>query len=115
MGKVTTHVLDTSRGTPAAGLAIEFWSLLDDAPTLIVRTTTNGDGRVDVPLFQGEPMPTGAYELRFMVGAYLAEAMPGRPPFLDVVPIRFVVADGDADYHVPLLLSPYGYSTYRGS
>jgi 5-hydroxyisourate hydrolase len=115
MGRLTTHVLDTAAGTPAAGLTIELYRL-DGGETRIAAMTTNDDGRVDRPLLEGEAMAAGVYELRFHAGAYLAgrHDLPS-PPFLDVVPIRFGIAATEAHYHVPLLLSPYGYSTYRGS
>jgi 5-hydroxyisourate hydrolase len=120
---LTTHVLDTAHGRPAAGLALELWSL-DGTPEMIKAAVTNGDGRVDAPLLEGEDFKlegedfkAGVYELRFHAGAYLEAAgvtVP-EPAFLDVVPIRFGISDETAHYHVPLLLSPYGYATYRGS
>lgn len=115
MGRLTTHVLDTSTGRPAGGLTIElFRSGRDEA---VLTATTNSDGRLDSPLLEGAPLTPGAYELRFHVADYFRGAgvtLPD-PPFLDVVPIRFGIADATAHYHVPLLISPYGYSTYRGS
>lgn len=116
MGKLTTHVLDTARGKPAAALAIELWSQ-GEKPMLIGRFRTNADGRVDRPLLDGEAFRTGSYELRFFVGDYFTKAgvETAEPAFLDVVPIRFGISDESQHYHVPLLLSPYGYSTYRGS
>ncbi len=113
MGRLTTHVLDTSLGKPAAGLAIELWQ--DDS--LVVKVATNGDGRVDAALLEGASFKTGVYELRFHAGDYLRAngIKTPEPAFLDVIPIRFGVADAKQHYHVPLLLSPYGYSTYRGS
>lgn len=115
MGRLTTHVLDTALGRPAAGLGIELFRLGVEAERLAV-ATTNADGRVDAPLIEGAAFVAGVYELRFHTGAYLraSGALP-EPPFLDVIPIRFGVASPDGHYHVPLLLSPYGYSTYRGS
>jgi 5-hydroxyisourate hydrolase len=116
LGRLTTHVLDTAHGRPAAGLALELWSL-DGTPEMIKAAVTNGDGRVDAPLLEGEDFKAGVYELRFHAGAYLEAAgvtVP-EPAFLDVVPIRFGISDETAHYHVPLLLSPYGYATYRGS
>jgi 5-hydroxyisourate hydrolase len=116
MGRLTTHVLDCSAGRPAAGLRIELWSL-DGDPSLTGTVATNADGRADAPLLQGENFRPGQYELRFHAGRYLREAghiLPD-PPFLDIVPIRFGISDASQHYHVPLLLSPYGYSTYRGS
>jgi 5-hydroxyisourate hydrolase len=116
MGRLTTHVLDLVSGKPAAGLAIELWRC-DTAPTLIKQVTTNDDGRVSAPLLEGEALAIGVYELRFQAGDYLrrTHAVLGEPAFLDVIPIRFGVADAGQHYHVPLLLSTYGYSTYRGS
>lgn len=116
MGRLTTHVLDTATGKPAAGLTIELYRL-GSVPERLTVATTNADGRVDAPLLEGDAFAAGAYELRFHAGDYLrkaAVALPN-PPFLDIIPIRFGVADANAHYHVPLLLSPYGYSTYRGS
>jgi len=120
MGRLTTHVLDTARGGPAQGLALSLWRARADAPDTferIVTATTNDDGRVDRPLLEGDDFWPGTYELRFEAGAYLrarGTALPD-PPFLDVIPIRFGIAEAEAHYHVPLLLSPFGYSTYRGS
>ena len=115
MGRLTTHVLDTASGRPAAGLTIELYRL---GPTneRLVTVKTNADGRVDRPLLEGAAFAAGVYELRFHAGDYLrANARLPEPPFLDVVPIRFGVAEAGEHYHVPLLLSPFGYSTYRGS
>jgi 5-hydroxyisourate hydrolase len=116
MGRLTTHILDTALGRPAKGLKIELWSL-DGGPSLLKTVTSNQDGRVDAPLLDGEELKTGQYELRFHVGAYLkATGAPvSDPPFLDVIPLRFGIANKSEHYHVPLLLSPYGYSTYRGN
>jgi 5-hydroxyisourate hydrolase len=108
MNSLTTHVLDTMRGIPAAGMKIELWSL--DQSKLIAAVATNPEGRTDAPLLASEEMKTGNYELIFFVGDYFGE---GR--FLDRVPVRFVISDGAAKYHVPLLVSPWAYSTYRGS
>ena len=118
-GRLTTHVLDTAHGRPAAGLTIELWSLgpSGDDRRLLRSTRTNADGRTDVPLLTGDELTAGVYELVFFVGAYFAEqgtATPD-PPFLDRVPVRFGIADPTAHYHVPLLASPWAYSTYRGS
>ena len=115
MGRLTTHVLDTSSGRPASGLKIELFRYGNDDPVLTV--TTNSDGRVVGPLLEGGALSTGAYELRFHIADYFRAGgtdLPD-PPFLDIVPIRFGISDADAHYHVPLLISPYGYSTYRGS
>jgi 5-hydroxyisourate hydrolase len=115
MGRLTTHVLDTASGKPAAGLTIELYRVGEPDERLAV-ATTNADGRVDRPLLEGADLTKGVYELRFHAGDYLRRsASLADPPFLDVVPIRFGVAAPDEHYHVPLLLSPYGYSTYRGS
>ena len=116
MGRLTTHVLDTMAGTPAAGLDIELWTTGEDERRLKT-VTTNADGRVDAPLLEGDALVAGRYELRFRAGAYLrARHRVGADPlFLDEIPIRFGIADPDQHYHVPLLLSAYGYSTYRGS
>ena len=116
-GRLTTHVLDTAAGQPAAGIRIELFRLSDGSTDLLKTVTTNDDGRCDVPLLQGAELASGVYELVFHAGAYLdGETGPAEGPrFLDQVPIRFRVADTEAHYHVPLLLSPYAYSTYRGS
>ena len=117
MGQLTTHVLDTARGTPGAGIAVDLLVLDDEATAHIKSVTTNGDGRCDAPLLEGEAMSAGTYELVFHAGDYFrgrGVVLPD-PPFLDLIPIRFSIADEDAHYHVPLLLSPWSYSTYRGS
>jgi hydroxyisourate hydrolase len=109
-GHLTTHVLDVAAGRPAAGVAIELWR--DGA--LVASATTNADGRTDAPLL--DALEVGAYELRFAVGAYFAASgLASEPPFLDVVPVAFGVADAGAHHHVPLLVAPWSYSTYRGS
>ncbi|HVY18576.1 MAG TPA: hydroxyisourate hydrolase [Bauldia sp.] len=116
MGRLTTHVLDTASGKPAAGVTIELFRIGQSAERVTV-ATTNADGRVDRPLLEGEAFAAGVYELRFHAGDYLRKSgskVPD-PAFLDVVPIRFGIAAPADHYHVPLLLSPYGYSTYRGS
>lgn len=116
MGRLTTHVLDTASGKPAAGLKIELLTL-DGGAVHLKTIHTNADGRADGPILEGAAFRQGHYELRFHAGDYLRQsgiALPD-PPFLDVIPIRFGIADAGAHYHVPLLLSPYGYSTYRGS
>ena len=116
MGRLTTHVLDTSSGKPAAGLKIELWSIAAK-PELIKTVTTNQDGRVDGAILEGESLKVGTYELRFHAGDYLRNSVVilDEPAFLDLIPIRFGIANPLQHYHVPLLLSPYGYSTYRGS
>jgi len=117
MGRLTTHVLDTHGGTPAAGMRVELYRLASAGTTLLADLVTNADGRCGGPLLQGEALLAGRYELRFYVGAYfVARGLPlPEPPFLDVVPIRFGVANAAGHYHVPLLVSPWAYSTYRGS
>lgn len=115
-GRLTTHVLDTARGRPAAGLRLALYRIDDEQRAHVVSAVTNADGRCDAPLLEGAAFAPGEYELVFAAGDYLREsgAALAEPPFLDTVPIRFAIAE-DAHYHVPLLLSPYGYSTYRGS
>jgi 5-hydroxyisourate hydrolase len=105
---LTTHVLDTMRGQPAGGMTVELWSL--DRSERLKSVRTNPDGRTDAPLLAGDEMAAGNYELIFFVGDYFGERR-----FLDRVPIRFVISDAAAKYHVPLLVSPWAYSTYRGS
>ena len=116
MGRLTTHVLDTMSGTPAAGLTVELWTAGEDARRLKT-VVTNADGRADAPLLEGGELAVGRYELRFRAGAYLRarHGIGADPLFLDEIPVRFGIADPDRHYHVPLLLSAYGYSTYRGS
>ena len=116
-GYLTTHVLDTARGCPAAGLRIELYRIEAEARVLLAEMVTNADGRTDAPILPAREFRVGTYELLFFAGDYLRGAgISGEEPlFLDMVPIRFGIAEGDAHYHVPLLLSPYGYSTYRGS
>ena len=116
MGRLTTHVLDTARGCPAAGLGLALFALTP-ARRLVVEAITNADGRLDGPLLAGDDFRPGSYELVFQAGAYhRAAGVPvGDPPFLDEIVVRFQIAATDAHYHVPLLLSPYGYTTYRGS
>ena len=117
-GRLTTHVLDTASGKPARGVTVSLYALeASGARRLLKSTQTNGDGRCDAPFLSGAQMAVGAYELVFEVAAYFRAAgvALSDPPFLDVVPIRFGIADEAAHYHVPLLISPYGYSTYRGS
>lgn len=117
MGKLTTHILDTAHGRPGAGIALELYSLDGDTRRLLGRFVTNSDGRCDTPLLMGDVMTVGNYELQFHVGDYFARLDAGlpKPPFVDVVPLRFGIADSAAHYHVPLLVSPWSYSTYRGS
>lgn len=115
-GFLTTHVLDTALGVPAAGLEIVLYRLAGGQRDEIARMVTNADGRTDQPILPQDAFATGTYELEFHAGAYLdaAGVAPEDPRFLDVVPIRFGMSEA-AHYHVPLLLSPFGYSTYRGS
>ena len=117
MGRLSTHVLDTANGRPARGVAIELFAVEGEGRRSIVRTATNADGRTDAPLMAGEAFRMGTYELVFHVGAYFRGlgAAIADPPFLDLVPIRFAIAEPDGHYHVPLLVSPWSYSTYRGS
>ncbi|HXP87695.1 MAG TPA: hydroxyisourate hydrolase [Bryobacteraceae bacterium] len=117
MAELTTHVLDTARGRPAAGVPIRLYECRGDERTLIKTTETNAGGRTSGPLLAGQALRVGVYELVFGAGQYFrtqGETL-ADPPFLGEVVIRFGVADPSAHYHVPLLLSPYGYSTYRGS
>lgn len=118
-GYLTTHVLDTARGIPAQGISITLYSIIGDGRTAIAKTVTNDDGRTDSPILPKETFKTGQYELVFEVGSYLKATTlvndGDEPLFLDLIPIRFGMNDAEAHYHVPLLLSPYGYSTYRGS
>ena len=117
-GYLTTHVLDTAHGCPAVGVAIALWSISDEGDHLLLaQVTTNEDGRTDAPLLTDSGFKVGTYELVFSVGSYFAQfnqAAPN-PPFLDEIPLRFSVANSAAHYHVPLLVSPWSYSTYRGS
>ena len=115
MGRLTTHILDTAHGGPAANVGVRLFRLAA-ARTLVAETHTNDDGRTTEPLLQGEAMVSGAYELEFDIGAYFQSrgVRLADPPFLDTVVIRFAVS-ADQDYHVPLLASPWSYSTYRGS
>jgi len=120
-GRLTTHVLDTARGRPGAGIRIDLFRLESDERVLLASAVANADGRTDAPLLAGEALLPGVYELVFAVGPYFADLAAGgndpmpSVPFLDTVPVRFGVADAGAHYHVPLLVSPWAYSTYRGS
>ena len=115
-GKLTTHVLDIARGCPAGGIEIELWRM-SPTPACVTTAIANDDGRTNEPLLQGPAFKVGVYELRFALGKYFTNpAIPlPDPPFLDMVPIRFGIADPTRHYHVPLLCSPWSYSTYRGS
>lgn len=115
---LTTHVLDTARGRPAAGLRVDLFAVEPDGAGRLLKTVTiNADGRTDAPLLGEGEMKVGRYELVFHVGAYFrAAGTPVTdPPFLDEVPVRFAIAEPEAHYHVPLLVAPYSYVTYRGS
>jgi 5-hydroxyisourate hydrolase len=115
--KLSTHVLDTARGCPAQGMQIELWSLSPGKPKLLKTVRTNSDGRTDQPLLAAEELSAGQYEIVFCVGDYFVGKGDAPPQirFLDRVPVRFGIADANATYHVPLLVSPWAYSTYRGS
>jgi 5-hydroxyisourate hydrolase len=114
-GRLTTHVLDTAQGRPAAGVAIDLRRVGEHTP--IHETCTNADGRTDEPLLEGAELVPGSYELRFAIGPYFAgqPVQADDPPFLDIVPVRITIVDAGAHVHVPLLVSPWAYSTYRGS
>jgi len=117
MARLSTHVLDTAHGRPAAGVAVELYLLDGDGRTLLARTSTNRDGRCDAPLVEGAGFVAGRYELVFAAGDYFAAqgvALP-EPRFVDRVTIAFGVADPAQNYHVPLVVTPWSYSTYRGS
>jgi len=115
MGRLTTHILDTAQGRPAANVDVRLF-FVDGERRLVASTVSNGDGRTDRPLVEGDAMPGGCYELEFDIGPYFAAQgmATGEPAFLDTVVVRFSVA-ADEHYHVPLLASPWSYSTYRGS
>jgi len=119
MGKLTTHILDTANGKPASGVVIELFRLSPSlSSTRLVSATSNADGRCDVPLLEGDAFKPGVYEILFYIGDYFREAQGAslpEPPFLDTVVIRVGLADAQSHYHVPLLVSPWSYSTYRGS
>lgn len=117
MGRLSTHVLDTANGRPARGILVELFSLAGGQRRLVESRRTNADGRTDGPLLSGEAFAPGRYELVFHAGSYFREAGAALadPPFLDEIPIRFALAEPDGHYHVPLLVSPWSYSTYRGS
>ena len=116
-GFLTTHVLDTARGRPAAGMQVDLFRLNGGARDLLRSLITNDDGRTDEHILPRDEFAVGSFELVFHAGAYLDAlgTAPESPRFLDVIPIRFGISDADSHYHVPLLLSPYGFSTYRGS
>ena len=117
-GRLSTHVLDTHSGRPAAGIAVELTELSGlGASRVVARAITNNDGRTDHPLIDGRPVPIGNYELMFSVGEYFAgrQVAMSDPPFLDKIPLRFSVSDPEGHLHVPLLVTPWSYATYRGS
>ena len=117
MGRLTTHVLDTASGQPAADLQFTLFRLDGETRTALLNGRTNADGRFDKPLLEGPALLPGGYELVFAAGDYFRSRgveLP-EPPFLDLIPLRFGIADADSHYHVPLLVSPWSYSTYRGS
>jgi 2-oxo-4-hydroxy-4-carboxy-5-ureidoimidazoline decarboxylase len=116
-GRLSTHVLDTHAGRPAVGIAIELYEFAGEKAHCIDTAITNADGRTDQPLIAGRPLPIGRYELRFAVGNHFRSRgiESGDPPFLDIVPLRFSIAEPEGHYHVPLLCTPWSYSTYRGS
>ncbi len=117
-GRLTTHVLDTMRGRPGAGIRIELNAIdAGGAARPVTNAVTDADGRTEAPLLAGDALKAGRYELLFHIGEYFRRtgAATGEPPFLDVVPVRFAIADASAHYHVPLLASPWSYTTYRGS
>lgn len=117
MGRLTTHVLDTARGKPGEGIPIELMRVTGGLPKSIKAATTNSDGRCDQPLLEGADFIAGEYELRFATAEYFHRhnLSLADPPFLDTIVIRFSIADASQHYHVPLLVSPWSYSTYRGS
>ncbi|HXL83858.1 MAG TPA: hydroxyisourate hydrolase [Casimicrobiaceae bacterium] len=118
MGRLTTHVLDTARGKPGTGIALTLYRIGREGTRVeVAAAVTNADGRCDQPLLEGAAMVTGVYDLVFAVGDYLARsgAQIPDPPFVGEVVLRFGVAEPDQHYHVPLLVSPWSYSTYRGS
>ena len=116
MGRLTTHVLDTAHGCPAAEVTVSLYAEHGDIPLVVAMT--NADGRLDAPLLEGAALKAGRYKLAFEIGHYFREKgvlMPSDTSFFEVVEVSFGIADDGAHYHVPLLVSPYGYTTYRGS
>jgi 2-oxo-4-hydroxy-4-carboxy-5-ureidoimidazoline decarboxylase len=116
-GRLSTHVLDTHAGRPAAGVGIDLYEFAGERSHRIATSVTNADGRTDKPLIGDRPLPIGRYELRFAVGNHFRSRgiESGDPPFLDIVPLRFSIAEPEGHYHIPLLCTPWSYSTYRGS
>lgn len=117
MGRLTTHVLDTAHGKPGRDVKVSLYKIVDNLKVSLASTKTNADGRCDQPLLEGAALQPGVYELDFDVGAYFngLGVAQTQPPFLDVVTLRFGVADASQHYHVPLVVTPWSYSTYRGS
>ena len=117
MAGLTTHVLDVTRGAPAAGVRIELYELTPGGHSLVADVFTNADGRTDAPLIAAGEARVGRFELVFHASDYFRRlgVATSNPPFLDLIPLRFAIADAKAHYHVPLLVSPWSYSTYRGS
>ncbi|WP_040206077.1 hydroxyisourate hydrolase [Neobacillus jeddahensis] len=115
-GRLTTHVLDLSMGRPASGVLVELWQV-ESEPQFVKDSYTNKDGRLTEPLLEGDSLKQGIYEIRFHVGDYFRKlgTIHSEPAFLDCVPVRFGVSERESHYHIPLLISPGGYSTYRGS
>jgi 5-hydroxyisourate hydrolase len=118
MGRLSTHVLDTANGIPAQGIAIDLHKIHDDGSRSLIKSViTNADGRTDTPLLDDNSCKLGIYELTFKIGVYFRSKgnIPATPAFFDHVPVRFAITDEHARYHVPLVCSPWSYSTYRGS
>ena len=121
MGRITTHILDTAHGCPAQGVRLTLSRLDGETRLLVKEAVTNHDGRADAPLLEGAALTVGVYEIIFHIGAYFAQTASAGvgasagPAFLDLIPLRFGVADAGAHYHVPLLVTPWSFSTYRGS
>lgn len=117
MSRLTTHVLDTVHGRPGQHIQLSLYRIVDNQREYLLSVKTNKEGRCDAPLLEGAAFQPGIYELDFGLGSYFSALVPDlpQPPFLDVVTLRFGVADTNSHYHVPLVASPWGYSTYRGS
>ncbi|TBU88845.1 hydroxyisourate hydrolase [Phytopseudomonas dryadis] len=117
MGRLTTHILDAAHGCPGSAIRVELYRIEGEQPTLLGHQLSNQDGRCDAPLLEGEDYRSGVYQLHFHVGDYYRarQVALAEPAFLDVVVLRFAIDAAQAHYHVPLLVSPYSYSTYRGS
>jgi 5-hydroxyisourate hydrolase len=114
MARLSTHVLDTARGVPAAGMRVRLFAIEGETRRLLKSVVTNADGRTGEPVLAGDRLQPGVYELEFAVAEYFGSSGP-QPPFLGDVPVRFGLFDPEGNYHVPLLVSPFGYSTYKGS